>query len=99
LGKEYRSFSSLLRSFLYSPVTSSLLGPNTLLNTLFSDTLSLRSSPNVFHDISWRISHSTLFRVWNFHSLEYKARLFFWDLSQRVVLLSSYDCFCRKVQK
>ena len=28
LGKEYRSFSSSLCSFLHSPVTSSLLGPN-----------------------------------------------------------------------
>jgi hypothetical protein len=45
LGNEYRSFSSLLCNFLHSPVTSSLLGPNTLLNTLFSNTLSLRSSP------------------------------------------------------
>src|SRR5215471_18764029 len=33
--------------FLHSPVTSSLLGPNTLLNTLFSNTLSLCSSLNV----------------------------------------------------
>ena len=33
-----------LCSFLHSPVTSSLLGPNILLNTLFSNTLSLRSS-------------------------------------------------------
>ena len=33
LGKEYRSFSSSLCSFLHSPVTSSLLGPNTFLNT------------------------------------------------------------------
>jgi hypothetical protein len=31
-------------SFLHSPVSSSLLGPNILLNTLFSYTLSLRSS-------------------------------------------------------
>ena len=31
LGKEYRSFSSSLCSFLLSPVTSSLLGPNTFL--------------------------------------------------------------------
>ena len=45
LGKEYRSFSSSLCSFLHSPVTSSLLGPNTFLNTLFSNTLSLRSLP------------------------------------------------------
>jgi hypothetical protein len=37
LGKEYTSFSSLLRSFLHSPVTSSLLGSNTLLNTPKSD--------------------------------------------------------------
>src|SRR5215469_10671914 len=47
LGEEYRSFSSSLRNFLHSPVTSSLLGPNTLLNTLFSNTLSLCSSLNV----------------------------------------------------
>jgi len=47
LGEEYRSLSSSLCSFLHSPVTSSLLGPNILLNTLFSHTLSLRFSPNV----------------------------------------------------
>jgi hypothetical protein len=28
LGEEYRSWSSSLWSFLHSPVTSSLLGPN-----------------------------------------------------------------------
>jgi hypothetical protein len=47
LGKEYRSLSSSLCNFLHSPVTSSLLGPNTLLSTLFSYTFSLRSSLNV----------------------------------------------------
>src|SRR5215475_7591411 len=47
LGEEYRSFSSSLCKFLHSPITSSLLGPNTLLNTLFSNTLSLCSSLNV----------------------------------------------------
>ena len=40
-GEEYRSLNSTLCSFLHSPVTSSLLGPNILLNTLFSNTLSL----------------------------------------------------------
>ena len=35
-GEEYRSFSSLLCSFLHSPVTSSLLSQNILLNTPFS---------------------------------------------------------------
>jgi hypothetical protein len=32
VGKEYRSWCSSLWSFLHSPVTSSLLGPNILLN-------------------------------------------------------------------
>ena len=35
LGEEYKSFSSSLRNLLHSPVTSSLLGPNILLNTMF----------------------------------------------------------------
>ena len=43
-GKVYRSLSSSLYSFLHSPLTSSLLGPKILLNTLFSNTLSLCSS-------------------------------------------------------
>jgi len=51
-GKEYRSLSSSLCNLLHSPVTSSLLGPNTLLNTLFSNTLSLRSSLNVSDQVS-----------------------------------------------
>ena len=44
LGEQYRSFSSSLCSFLLSPVTSSLLGPNIILNTQFSNILSLSSS-------------------------------------------------------
>ena len=35
LGEEYKSFSSSLCNLLHSPVTSSLLGPNILLNTIF----------------------------------------------------------------
>ena len=35
LGEKYRSFSSSLCSILHTPVTSSLLGPNILLSTLF----------------------------------------------------------------
>jgi hypothetical protein len=38
LGKEYRPFSSSLCNFLHSPITSSVLGPNILLSTLFSNT-------------------------------------------------------------
>jgi hypothetical protein len=52
LGEENRSLSSSLCSFLYSPVTSSLLDPNILLNTLFSNTLNLRSSLNVSDQVS-----------------------------------------------
>jgi hypothetical protein len=41
------SLSSSLCSFLHYPGTSSLLGSNILLSTLFSNTLSLRSSLDV----------------------------------------------------
>jgi hypothetical protein len=41
-----------LCSFLHSPVTSSLLGPNIILSTLFSKTLILRSSLNVSDQVS-----------------------------------------------
>ena len=51
-GKEYSLLSSSLCNFLHSPVASSLLGPNTFLNTLFSNTLSLRSSLNVSDQVS-----------------------------------------------
>jgi hypothetical protein len=40
-GEEYRSLSSSLRGFLHSSGTLSILGPNILLSTLFSKTLSL----------------------------------------------------------
>ena len=52
--EEHRSLSSSLCSFLRSPVTSPHLGPIILLNTLFSNTLNLRSSLSV----SDQVSHS-----------------------------------------
>ena len=52
LGVELRLLSSSLCSFLHSPVTSSLLDPNILLNTLLSKALSLRSSLNVSDQVS-----------------------------------------------
>ena len=45
LGKEYKSFSSSLCNLLHSPVTSSLLGPNILLNTC---------KMHLTHEIIWR---------------------------------------------
>ena len=50
--EKYREWSSLLCSLLHSPVTSSVLGPNILLSTLFSKTLSLHSSLSVSDQLS-----------------------------------------------
>ena len=49
---EYRSLSYSLCSFLHTPITLSFIGPNNLLNTLFSNTLSLCSSLNVSDKVS-----------------------------------------------
>ena len=51
-GEQYRSLNSSLCSFLLSPVTSSLLGTNIYLSTLFSNTLSLCSSLSVSDQVS-----------------------------------------------
>ena len=53
LGEDYALLSSSLCSFLCSPVTSTHLGPNILLNTLLSNTRSLCSSL----DVSDQFSH------------------------------------------
>ena len=52
LGEEYKLFNSSLCNLLHSPVTSSLQGPNILLNTMFSNTLSFLSSLNVGDQVS-----------------------------------------------
>ena len=52
LGEEYKSFSSSLCNLLHCPVTSSLPGPNILLNVIFSNTLSFLSSLNVSDQVS-----------------------------------------------
>ena len=52
VGEQYRSLSSSLCGFLHSAVTLSLVGPNILLSTLLSNTLSLRSSLNVSDQVS-----------------------------------------------
>jgi len=56
LGEQYRSLNSSC-SFLHSPVTSSLLGPNILLNKLFSNNLSLRSFLNINDQVSHPYVH------------------------------------------
>jgi putative effector of murein hydrolase LrgA (UPF0299 family) len=44
LAEQYRSLCFSLSSYFHLPLTSSLLGLNILLNTLFSNTLSISSS-------------------------------------------------------
>ena len=51
-GEQYRTFSSSLCTFLHSPLTLSISGPNILLNTLFSNTLSLCTSCNMREQVS-----------------------------------------------
>ena len=62
LGEGHRSFSSSLYNLLHAPVTSSLLGPNILLNTMFSNTLSFLSSLNVSNQVShpYKTQHAKL---------------------------------------
>jgi hypothetical protein len=52
LDDEYRSLSYSICSFLHFPVSSFLLGPNILLSTVFSNTLSLHSSLNMSDQVS-----------------------------------------------
>jgi uncharacterized membrane protein len=70
LGDEYRSVSSSLCGFIHYPLTSSLLGPNILLSTLFSNTLSLRS----FFNESDPVSHpyKTTGKIWVLYTLIFK---------------------------
>jgi hypothetical protein len=71
-GEEYRQFIFLLCSFLPSPATSSFLGPNILLSTLFSNTLSLRS----FHNVSDPVSHPYKTKKENCSSVYLKLYIF-----------------------
>jgi len=51
-GEEYQSWGFPLGSFVQYPITSSYLGPNIFLSTLFSNTVSLYFSFNVTDQVS-----------------------------------------------
>ena len=70
LGEQYISLSSSLCNFLHSLVTSSLLGPNILLNTLFSNTFSPCSSLNVSDQVSY--PHKTTGKIMDLYILIFK---------------------------
>jgi hypothetical protein len=63
LGDEYKLWSSSLCNLLYSPVTSSLLGPNILLRTLFSNILSL-CSPLSVREVKFYTHTKQLAELW-----------------------------------
>jgi len=75
LSEEYKSFSSSLCRFLHSLVTSSLLGTNVLLNTLFSNSLSLRSSLSVSDHVSH--PHKTTGKIIFLYILIFKFEIIF----------------------
>jgi hypothetical protein len=67
LGEECELWNSSLCSFLQPPITSSFLGPNILLSTLFNNTLSLCSSLNVRDQVSH--PHKTTGKIMILHFL------------------------------
>ena len=69
--QQYRSLSSSLCSFLHSPVTTSLLGSNILLSTLFPNTISLRSSLDVSDQVSHPYKTFSYIHCWNISSKNY----------------------------
>ena len=75
LGEECKSFSSSLWILLHSTVTSSLLGPNILLNTMFSNTLSFLSSSNVNDQVSHPYQMANIFSISNRHTNEQESRI------------------------
>ena len=74
LGEEYKSLSSSLCSFLHFSVTSSLLGSNILLSTLFSNTLNLRPCPIFSDEVSQPYKTTGRIKMWCF----VKIPLFHW---------------------
>ena len=62
LGEQYKSFNSSLCSLLHSLVTSSLLGPNILLNTMFLKTLRKAA---VLRPESWSVIKNKLINKFN----------------------------------
>ena len=73
LGEEYKSFSSSLSNLLHSLITSSLLGPNILLYTMFSNTLSFLSSRNVSNQVSHPYKTTSKIRVLYILTLKFLA--------------------------
>jgi hypothetical protein len=66
----YKLWSSTLCSLLQPPATSTLLDPNILLSTVFSNTLNLCSSPRVREHVSY--PHKTTGTITVFYTLIFR---------------------------
>ena len=104
LGEEYISLSTSLRSFLQSSVTSSLLDPNILLSTIFSNTLNLRSSLNVSDQVS--LPYKTTGKIivlcifiFKFWDSKLEDKIFQLALLHRTPLWSSGQSFWLQIQR
>jgi hypothetical protein len=64
-----------LCNFLHSPISSSLFGPNILLRTLFSHTLSLCSSLNIRDQVShpYKTTGRIMFFFFNLYTTRQQA--------------------------
>jgi len=76
LGKENRLLSYSLCNFLHSPVTSSFLGTNIFLSTLFSNTLILPSSLSVSDQVSHPYSVSLFRFLWSYRLKNFSSSVF-----------------------
>ena len=76
IGGGVRIVKLLLFSFLHSPVTSSLLGPNILLNTLFSNTLPQCEWPSFAPIKNNRQNYSSVYLIFKFLNRKLKDKRF-----------------------
>jgi hypothetical protein len=72
-GDEYKLWSSSLCNYLQPHIILSLLGPNILLTTLFSNTPNLCSSSNVSHPYK-TINKITVLYIFNFYVFRQQMR-------------------------
>jgi hypothetical protein len=78
-GVPYRSISPSLCSILHSPLTSTLLGPNILFNTLFSNTIQPPSTWATMFHIRTKQQE-------NYISLFFNLYIFWWQTERQKIL-------------
>ena len=99
-GEQYRSFSSLLCSFLHSPHNSSLLDPHMPLNTIFSNNISLRFSRNVSDTVSYphKTTDEVIFQyifIFIIFRSKLEIKILHWMTASIPWFQSSLNCFLK----